>query len=204
MTPNEELNLLLEIIKKYDLPLSPILEYAIKEKEEQYSQSACQITQSVGDEVVISEVDKTLDDYLCDFATLSVAISKGKKLPHKAVLLLSIMRSIAEGSIVNNMIPLDQSIADSFTRCWSSYFQTKAPCVWTPFYHLKGESFWHFKPMDNEAKLDMLLNFGGTPSVGKLRPVIKYAYFDKTLYELILDKKNREILENVLIENYLS
>ena len=32
MTPREELELILTLIKKHSLPLSPILEYAIKEK----------------------------------------------------------------------------------------------------------------------------------------------------------------------------
>ena len=35
MTPIEELDLLLKIIRKYDLPLSPILEYAVTEKKEE-------------------------------------------------------------------------------------------------------------------------------------------------------------------------
>lgn len=36
MTPREELNLILELIKKYNLPLSPILEYAVNEKKDEY------------------------------------------------------------------------------------------------------------------------------------------------------------------------
>lgn len=35
MTPKEELDLLLKLIRKYDLPLSPILEYAVNEKIEE-------------------------------------------------------------------------------------------------------------------------------------------------------------------------
>ena len=62
-------------------------------------------------------------------------------------------------------------------------FYTKAPCVWTPFYHLKGEAFWHFKSQDSSNKLEMLLSFGGTPSIGKMRPVIKFAYFDAATKE---------------------
>lgn len=37
MTSVEELNLVLEVLNKFDLPVSPILEYAIKEKIEQLS-----------------------------------------------------------------------------------------------------------------------------------------------------------------------
>jgi hypothetical protein len=37
MTPVDELDLLLKLIRKYDLPLSPILEYAVTEKKEENS-----------------------------------------------------------------------------------------------------------------------------------------------------------------------
>ena len=37
MTPVEELDILLKLMRKYDLPLSPILEYAINEKKEMNS-----------------------------------------------------------------------------------------------------------------------------------------------------------------------
>ena len=36
MTPKEELDLILKLIRKYNLPLSPILEYAVNEKKEEY------------------------------------------------------------------------------------------------------------------------------------------------------------------------
>ena len=39
MTPIEELDLLLKLIRKYDLPLSPILEYAVTEKKEEENSS---------------------------------------------------------------------------------------------------------------------------------------------------------------------
>lgn len=36
MTPREELDLILMLIRKYNLPLSPILEYAVNEKKDEY------------------------------------------------------------------------------------------------------------------------------------------------------------------------
>lgn len=36
MTPREELDLILDLIRKYNLPLSPILEYAVNEKKDDY------------------------------------------------------------------------------------------------------------------------------------------------------------------------
>ena len=173
-----ELHLILDLIKKHNLPLSPILEYAIQEKEAEYSGSS---TEEVIIEMKLQEDNspKSLAEYVNDFATLSVAVSKGKKLPHKAILLLSIIQMIEDGDLANNMIPLDNRIAETFARTWDRYFNTKAPCVWTPFYHLKGEAF------------------------GKMRPVIKFAYFDEELYSLMDNAQTRNILRNILIENYL-
>ena len=70
----KELHLILELIKKHDLPLSPILEYAIKERERQYSESP-----SSDGEMHLNKFDvpkeKGLSDYASDFSSLSVAIS---------------------------------------------------------------------------------------------------------------------------------
>lgn len=52
MTRNEELTLLLEIMRKYDLPVSPILEFAIRSK----------IDDSSGDDLIIPEVSSMESD----------------------------------------------------------------------------------------------------------------------------------------------
>lgn len=52
MTRNEELNLLLEIMRKYDLPVSPILEFAIRSK----------MDDSSVDDVMIPEVCPAVSD----------------------------------------------------------------------------------------------------------------------------------------------
>ena len=52
MTRNEELTLLLEIMRKYDLPVSPILEFAIRSK----------MDDSSSDDVIIPEVSSMRSD----------------------------------------------------------------------------------------------------------------------------------------------
>lgn len=52
MTRNEELTLLLEIMRKYDLPVSPILEFAIRSK----------MDDSSGDDLIIPEVSSMESD----------------------------------------------------------------------------------------------------------------------------------------------
>lgn len=205
MNQVDELLQILELINKHNLPLSPILEYAIKERVAQASGSTSEFDDaSQIDTIGVLSRSKGIDEYLSDFASLSVAVSRGRKLPHKAILLLSIIQLFEDDELNNNVIPLDKIIADSFVRCWEKYYDSKAPTVWTPFYHLKGEPFWHFKARESDEMLDMLLNFGGTPSIGKMRPVIEYAYFDDELFGLLKNKRTCDYLKSVLIDTYIN
>lgn len=203
MTNIEELHLVEELLKKHNLPLSPILEYAIKERKEQYAIEKNDILVVSEDEPVFG-VYKELEDYIQEFSNLSVGVVKGKKLPHKAILLLSIMNLIEKGSITENKIPLDRVIANAFSICWKNHYNdTKLPSLWVPFWYLKSESFWHFQANGNEELLLGLLQFGGHPSVGQMRPVIKYAYFDNALFSYLENDGCREKLKAVLVNTYL-
>lgn len=203
MTKIEELHYIIELLNKHDLPLSPILEYAIKEREEQYIIEANGISMVREDEPVF-DVYKEMEDYEKEFANLSVGVVKGKKLPHKAILLLGIIKLIEDGIIIENRIELDKVIANSFSTCWKKYLgDEKIPSIWIPFWYLKSESFWHFKPNGNEDLLQGLLQFAGHPSVGQMRPVIKYAYLDKALFDYMENVGCREKLREILINNYI-
>lgn len=203
MTQREELNLIITLIQKYNLPLSPILEYAIKEREEQCVQES-DYSGMVSEPIYVSEQNKELDYYLFAFSQLSVGASKGKKLPHKAILLIAIMNLIENGAIEYNRIELTHEIADEFSRCWKKFTgDSKVPSVWTPFWYMKSEHFWHFKPKENEELLHALLMFAGHPSIGQMRPVITYAYFDKGLFQYMENDSCRQKLKDVLMKSFL-
>lgn len=198
----EELHNIVELLNKHNLPLSPILEYAIKEREEQYANETNRVTMEYEEEPACDRY-KDMEDYMMEFSNMSVGVSKGRKLPHKAILLMALMKLIEKGIIIDNRIQLDNIIVNAFNSTWNHYFDTKVPTVWTPFYHLKGESFWHFKANGNENKLTDLLSFGGTPSVGKMRPIIKYAFLDRALFDYMENDGCREKLREVLIKAYI-
>lgn len=65
MKEREELELILKLIGKYNLPLSPILEYAVKEKMEEYPEGE-QTTTFVNDERY-EEVDIPDNEYNTSF-----------------------------------------------------------------------------------------------------------------------------------------
>lgn len=75
MPRNEELNLLLEIMRKYDLPVSPILEFAIRSK----------MDDSSGDDLIIPEVSSMKSD--TDLVQSSEIASMERPFQHSNVML---------------------------------------------------------------------------------------------------------------------
>lgn len=202
MTLKEELELVLQIMKKHDLPMSPILEYAIKEKLDDNKESSKPSISST----FVKESDKTFKNasYVEKFRNLSTGVQNGKKLPHKAVLLLSIMTLVENGTITENKILLDKSIANTFASTWGDYlYNTKIPSVWIPFWYMKSEPFWHFKAIAENNVLQNLLCFAGHPTIGQMRNFIKYAYIDDQLFLLMHNNKERSMLKETLIETFL-
>lgn len=202
MTTKEELELVLQIVKKHDLPMSPILEYAIKEKIDGNKSSTTLPLNSTPVKEPFNVV--TNASYVEIFRNLSTGVQNGKKLPHKAVLLLSILTLVENVTITENKIHLDKIIANTFASTWGEYLHnTKTPSVWIPFWYMKSEPFWHFKALADENILQNLLCFAGHPSVGQMRSVIKYAYVDEELFSLMQDRDERSKLKEALIETYL-
>ena len=202
MTTKEELELVLQIMKKHDLPMSPILEYTIKEKIDGDKSSTTLPRNSTPVKESVNVV--TNASYVEIFRNLSTGVQNGKKLPHKAVLLLSILTLIENGTITENKIHLNKTIANTFASTWGDYLHnSKIPSVWIPFWYMKSESFWHFKALADENILQNLLCFAGHPSVGQMRSVIKYAYVDEELFSLIQNREDCSKLKEALIETYL-
>ena len=198
MTTKEELELVLQIMKKHDLPMSPILEYAIQEKLDGNTSSTTLPQKSTPVEETANVVTNT--SYVDTFRNLSTGVQNGVKLPHKAVLLLSILTLVDNGAITDNKIHLDKTIANTFANTWGNYLHNnKIPSVWIPFWYMKSEPFWHFKALADENILQNLLCFAGHPSVGQMRNVIKYAYVDEQLFSLMQDREESSTLVRELI-----
>ena len=181
--------------------MSHILEYAIKEKIDGNASSTTQVKSTLVKEAVKNNTNAS---YVELFRNLSTGIQNGIKLPHKAVLLISILTLVDNGAITDNKILLDKTIAKAFASTWGDYlYNTKTPSVWIPFWYMKSESFWHFKALADENILQNLLCFAGHPSIGQMRNVIKYAYVDEQLFSLMKDRAERSKLKETLIETYL-
>lgn len=63
MSPREELDLILKLIRKYNLPLSPILEYAVNEKKEEYpEEDAKPVIPEHKDDITVIETSYKQED----------------------------------------------------------------------------------------------------------------------------------------------
>ena len=205
MTEKEELELIMKLLQKHGLPLSPILEYSIQERLSLFQEES----DKVSDGLVLEELSSTkeripLIEYEKMFSHLSVNIVGGKKAPNKAILLLAIMQRIEKDDIRENKIYPNSDITKAFMLQWLKFFpHTRVPSLWKPYYHLCSEPFYHFKEKNSIQDMEILTNHRGTMSIGNLCSLIQYSYLDSDLFDYMCDATSRERLRNVLIKNYI-
>lgn len=144
-----------------------------------------------------------IDKYIDLLKYMSVKITNGQRKPNKAIMLLSVIDLIRCGYITDNRIYIEDTIQEAFEYNWRKYVNPNPPTCWTPFWHLKNEPFWHFKPIVSLDEINSLTKPGETASVLKMRTTIDYTYLDDTLFSLILDKDSSVLLTEVLINNYI-
>ena len=141
--------------------------------------------------------------YYTQFGSLKAKITNGIKQPNKAIMLLSVMELVRCGYNKDNEIAIDDTIRIAFETTWSLFIDYDPPSVWTPFWHLNNEPFWHFMPRKFSSEIDSLVKPGQTATANQMRSVISYAYLDVELFELLKQKEVRETLCDLLIANYI-
>lgn len=145
----------------------------------------------------------SIDQYRYLLEHMSVKITNGQKKPNKAIMLLCVMDLIRCGYIVDNKIYIEDTIQEAFEYIWRKYFISKPPTSWTPFWHLKNEPFWHFKPIISLDEINSLTKPGETASVSKMKTAIDYAYLDDDLYLLMSKPESRTLLTEILVETFI-
>lgn len=139
---------------------------------------------------------------------LSVKVTRGVTAPHKAIMLISIIDLIKENKITSNAILPNETIAGTFKKNWNRFADNKREfsifkcSIWTPYWHMKNEPFWHFQTFDSKFNVDSIVPAGQTASIGAIRKHIRYAYLDSNLWELLQDQESREKIRQILIDTY--
>ena len=120
--------------------------------------------------------------------------------PHKPLLLLSVIDLIRQGQIHENRIFPSPGLAEMFLKYWSKIVVSRAPNFAMPFFHLKGDKFWHLYP--NMGKKEELKSTRRIRKVSDLLKLVNYASVEADLFHLLIDPQNREIIRQTIINKY--
>lgn len=144
-------------------------------------------------------------DYLEVFGKLKANEKYGRKTPHKAILLLTIIEMFESNIISSNEIRYNQSLEDTFLKVWNRTLPNDATyyaSAFLPFWTMQNEGFWHLVPKrGKEEILSFLKENLMRPSENKIKECVDYAELDDDLYFLMTLPSGRSSLKRVLLEN---
>lgn len=147
--------------------------------------------------------NKNLGYYCQKVSQVRVDRSHGSIAPHKPILLLSVIDLVEQGMIRHNRIFLSAELIATFLKFWGQLgSDAHRSNIALPFFHLKGDGFWHFKP--NPGYEVAIASGQRTGTINTLRQAINYAYLDDGLFELLLIPNFRHSLVSSLINTWFS
>ena len=145
-------------------------------------------------------------DYIEAFKNLRTNNKYGRKSPHKAILMLTVIDLYEQNILTDNEIFYDEKLKSMFLKVWNRVLPKEPlfhPDAYLPFWYLQSDSFWHIVP--NRGKEDILALMRDTnikPSEAKLNDSVRYAELDEDLYFLMTLPSGRSSLKRVLLETY--
>lgn len=145
-------------------------------------------------------------DYIDAFKNLRTNNKYGRKSPHKAVLMLTVIELYERNIISENEIVYDDTLKSLFIKIWNKVLPNEPlfhPDAYLPFWYLQGDSFWHIVPIrGKEEILSLMRDNNIKPSEAKLYDSVKCAELDEDLYFLMTLPSGRSSLKKVLLETY--
>ena len=141
---------------------------------------------------------QTLDEYLQTFARLNVNRSGGIASPHKPCMLLAMLGMGEAGKLVQNQILFAPPLLERYARFFNIVRgPSDHPNPWFPFFHLRGDRFWHLQPRPGrEVALDVLTTASSARAIAEN---IACVSLDPALHSLVLDPIAREQLRQQLV-----
>jgi putative restriction endonuclease len=139
-------------------------------------------------------------DYQDKFCRLNAASAEaGRKRPHKPCMLLAVIELIEAKRITTNCIEYNDVLISRYRGYFEVVKQGNDRLnPWLPFFHLKGDKFWHLIPqLGKEAVLEAMST---ATKRSDIEANIQYATLDDDLFQLLLDPIERDLLrERILL-----
>jgi len=140
--------------------------------------------------------------YIRKFQKLRTAKYKGAEAPHKPILLLAVIKNFDKGNILSNRICITPELVANFKDLWHQLVSNPGftENFSLPFYHLKSDGFWHIHTIIGREIL--LTSSFSIRSFSHLKQVVDFVSLEDDLFELIVNKKSRFILQQTLLSRY--
>ena len=145
-------------------------------------------------------------DYIEAVKNLKTNNKWGRKSPHKAVLLLTVIELYEKNVLMDNEIRYDETLKSTFLKMWNMVLPNEPifhSDAYLPFWYLQSDNFWHIVPIrGKEDILSLMRDTSIKPSEAKLVDSVKYAELDEDLYFLMTLPSGRSSLKRALLETY--
>lgn len=145
-------------------------------------------------------------DYIEAVKNLKTNNKWGRKSPHKAVLMLTVIELYEKNILMDNDIRYDETLKSTFLKMWNVVLPNEPlfhPDAYLPFWYLQSDNFWHIVPIrGKEDILSLMRDTNIKPSEAKLIDSVKYAELDEDLYFLMTLPSGRSSLKRALLETY--
>lgn len=138
-------------------------------------------------------------EYLELFKNLNVNRSGTKTAPHKAILLLTVIKLIEDDIINTPYIPLSEKLINEFNSIWAHYISKSSgfSCKLNyPFFHLSTSPFWTLNKRPSYIEMKEY-------SMTALKRSFYGASLSKDLFDLLLQSDFRKKIKNILISTYI-
>ena len=147
-------------------------------------------------------MEKVLLEFLKRIGSLNRATVNGLKAPHKPILLLSVIESIAFGEILENKIEISPLLVARFKDNWNRLVNTNIfqPNFALPFFHMQKEGFWKLKTYFGKEIL--VTSSHSIKSFSQLKESVAYSYLDSNLFALIQNPKTRDEIYRFITVKY--
>jgi putative restriction endonuclease len=136
-----------------------------------------------------SKLSKRLSLYSKKIANLRVKRTRGIP-PRKPIFLLAVLELFEQGLLPTNQIFFSSELIAAYLKYWNQLGSVSQRAnISLPFFYLMSDGFWHLKPKPGFDSV--LASLSNTKTLRALKQVIKYAFLDRHLFELLSDKKAR-------------
>lgn len=142
----------------------------------------------------------TVDDIVQWAENLRTFKYNGIGSPHKPVYILSIIKLITEGHIVEGKIYLNNLLIDTFRNIWNIVVprpNSFTMDICNPYIHMASEPFYKLKMKRND-----ILYLEVKKSIGAIQESCEYAEIDSRFVEIIRNPKNAIIINEHICEYY--